>query len=63
MEDYKWTVELEPTDDYEKAKNDLAKAMMSIQKLSPWQKKMLAEEILGAERAIDFGRLFYDYFR
>lgn len=47
MEDYKWTVELEPTDDYEKAKKDLAKAMMSIQKLSPWQKKCWQRKFWG----------------
>ena len=28
MEDYKWTVKLEPTDDYEKEKKDLAQAML-----------------------------------
>ena len=63
MEDYKLKAELEPTDDYRKAKKDLIQAMMSIQKLSPQQQQMLAEEILGAERAAAFGRWFYHYFR
>lgn len=41
MEEYKLTLEMEPTDDYKKAKQDLIQAMRSIQKLSPQQQQML----------------------
>lgn len=37
-----------PTDDYEKAKQDLIQVMQSIQRLSPQQQQMLAEELFGA---------------
>ena len=45
MEEYKLTLGMEPTDDYKKAKQDLIQAMRSIQKLSPQQQQMLAEEL------------------
>lgn len=48
MEEYKLTLGMEPTDDYKKAKQDLIQAMRSIQKLSPQQQQMLAEELFGA---------------
>ena len=47
MNEYKVTLGIEPTNDYEKAKQDLIQAMQSIQKLSPLQQQMLAKEFFG----------------
>ncbi len=48
MDDYRVTVGVEPTNDYDKARQDLLQAMNSIRKLSPQQQRMLAEEFFGA---------------
>lgn len=48
MDNYQVTVGVEPTNDYDKAKQDLVKALCSIRKLSPRQQQMLAEEFVGA---------------
>ena len=48
MDNYKLTVGIEPTDEYEKAKLDFLQAMESISKLSDLQKQMLLEELYGA---------------
>ena len=48
MDNYQVTVGVEPTNDYDKAKQDLVQALGSIRKLSPWQQQMLAEEFFGA---------------
>ena len=53
MEEYKLTLGMEPTDDYKKAKQDLIQAMRSIQKLSPQQQQMLAEELFGAANGFE----------
>ena len=47
MENYQVTIGVEPTNDYDKAKQDLEQALGSIRKLSPWQQQMLAEEFVG----------------
>lgn len=48
MEQYRPTVGIEPTDKYEKAKQDLITAYNSFRELSPNQQVMLAKELLGA---------------
>ena len=48
MRNYNTSVDIEPTDAYQKAKRDLVQALQSIQALTPVQQKLLAEEMLGA---------------
>lgn len=62
MEEYKLTLGIEPTDDYKKAKQDLLQAMRSIQKLSPQQQQLLAEEFVGAANVAAFQELFRQIF-
>ena len=63
MEEYKLTLEMEPTDDYKKAKQDLIQAMRSIQKLSPQQQQMLAEELFEAANVIVLSQILRQYLR
>ena len=50
MNNYRIKPELEPTDKYEKAKQDLLKAKKSIEDLSPEEQRALAQEVFGAAR-------------
>lgn len=63
MEEYKLTLEMEPTDDYKKAKQDLIQAMRSIQKLSPQQQQMLTEELFGAANVMVLSQILRQYLR
>lgn len=63
MEEYKLTLEMEPTDDYKKAKQDLIQAMRSIQKLSPQQQQMLAEELFEAANVMVLSQILRQYLR
>lgn len=63
MEEYKLTLGMEPTDDYKKAKQDIIQAMNSIQKLSPQQQQMLANEIFGATNVALAIKIFRQYSR
>ena len=63
MEEYKLTLGMESTDDYKKAKQDLIQAMRSIQKLSPQQQQMLAEELFGAANVMVFVEILRQYLR
>ena len=63
MEEYKLTLGMEPTDDYKKAKQDLIQAMRSIQKLSPQQQQMLAEELFGAANVMVLSQILRQYLR
>ena len=56
MEEYKLTLGIEPTDDYKKA-------MRSIQKLSPQQQQMLAEELFGAANVMVLSQILRQYLR
>lgn len=47
MDKYKLTFGIEPTDKYNKAKQDLIQALKSLQELSPQEQKVLAEEMFG----------------
>ena len=51
MNNYRIKPELEPTDKYEKAKQDFLKAKKSIEDLSPEEQRALAQEVFGAARA------------
>ena len=48
MDNYKPTVGIEPTDKYEKAKQDLLQALKSYGELTPQEKECLMQEFLGA---------------
>ena len=63
MEEYKLTLEMEPTDDYKKAKQDLIQAMRSIQKLTPQQQLMLAEELFEAANVMVLSQILRQYLR
>ena len=63
MEEYKLTLAMEPTDDYKKAKQDLIQAMRSIQKLSPQQQQMLAEELFEAANVMVLSQILRQYLR
>ena len=47
MDNYRVTVGVEPTNDYDKARQNVIQAMASIRKLPPQQQRMLAEELVG----------------
>lgn len=63
MNDYKISVEIEPTDAYRKAKSDMLKAIESIRLLAPVQQQKLAEELLGTVGFAKFCQLLDRYFR
>lgn len=63
MEEYKLTLGIEPTNDYEKAKQDLLQAMQSIQKLSPLQQQMLAKEFFETAGNMALLKMFQRYWR
>lgn len=50
MDDIKLTLNLEPTDEYQKAKTDLLQALYSFSKLSDMQKEQLAKEVFGVSQ-------------
>lgn len=63
MEEYQLTLGIEPTNDYEKAKQDLLQAMQSIQKLSPLQQQMLAKEFFETAGNMALLKMFQRYWR
>lgn len=63
MNEYKVSLGIEPTNDYEKAKQDLIQAMQSIQKLSPLQQQMLAKEFFEATSVMALLEIFQQYWR
>ena len=48
MNEYRIVPDVDFNDDYKNAKKDLLEAMNSISKLTPLQKRFLAEELFGA---------------
>lgn len=48
MDNYKFTVGIEPTDKYEKAKQDLLQSLRSYGELTPQEKECLMQEFFGA---------------
>ena len=48
MDKYKLSLGVEPTDKYEKAKQDLVQALKSYGELSPQEKECLMTEFFGA---------------
>lgn len=62
MDNYQIEVGLEPTNDYDKAKQDVMKAMASIHKLYPQQQRMLAEELVGTTNVATLLNIFHQAF-
>ena len=62
MDNYKVTVGIEPTNDYENAKQDFLKALNSIGKLTPQERQRLLEEFYGTAKVKIMFDLFNNYF-
>ena len=62
MENYKLTVNIEPTDKYEKAKQDLLEARKSFSELSSDQQWYLISDIFGAEAVATLCQTMQKYF-
>lgn len=62
MDNYRVTVGVEPTNDYDKAKQDVMQAMASIRKLPPQQQRILAEELVGAANVAALMNIFRQNF-
>lgn len=56
------TVDVQPKDSYAKARNDMLKAIDSINKLTPEEQQRLATELLGIERVAVLYRMMQKYF-
>ena len=61
MDNFKVKLNVEPTNDYEKAKLDLVTAMKSIRALPPYQQEHLAKEIFGAQAVAELVRIMQQY--
>ena len=57
MDNYQITVGVEPTNEYDKARQDVIKAFDSVRKLPLWQQQKLAEELFGAANVAMLFRL------
>lgn len=53
MGEYEMKVDIEPENNYEKAKQDLIKARLSFDKLTAQEKEKLITEALGIEAMIE----------
>lgn len=62
MDNYQVTFGVEPTNDYDKARQDVMQAMASIRKLSPQQQRMLIEEFVGEANVAVLLNIFYQMF-
>lgn len=62
MEHYKVKVNVEPTNDYEKAKLDLIKAINSLRALPPYQQEQLVKEIFGVQAVATLAYIMQKYF-
>lgn len=62
MTDIELKLDVEPKDNYEKAKKDLLEALKSYEKLSPIQRESLMREFFGAANVIAICNMFKQYF-
>lgn len=63
MNYYKPTLGIEPTDKYEKAKQDILQALNSVQALTPQEQQRLAEEMFGATNVAVMLNILHQAFR
>ncbi|WP_027203716.1 hypothetical protein [Butyrivibrio fibrisolvens] len=61
MDDYKFSVGIEPEDAYKKARKDMIQALQSTQRLTPVQRQKLAEELFGAAAVSSIIQLLNNY--
>lgn len=62
MNNYRVTVGVEPTNDYDKAKQDVMQAWASISKLPSQQQRRLAEELVGEANVATLLNFFHPAF-
>lgn len=62
MNDYRLTVGVEATNNYEKAKQDVLQALESVRQLPPQQQQTLMEELVGAANVVGLINLFQQAF-
>ena len=63
MYEFKPTVGIEPTDKYEKARQDLLQALKSYDDLSPTEKESLMKEFFGVANVAAVCNMLKQYFR
>lgn len=63
MDKYKLTFGIEPTDKYEKAKQDLIQALHALEELSNEERHVLIEELFGAAQVAIAVDMFNKYLR
>lgn len=56
------TIDVQPQDSYAKARNDLLKAIDSINKLTPAEQQRLATELFGIERVAVLYRMLQNFY-
>lgn len=61
MDKYKLTFGVEPTDKYNKAKQDLIQALTSLQELSTEERHVLTEEVFGVAQVAVAVDIFNKY--
>ena len=61
MDKYKLTFGIEPTDKYEKAKQDLIQALRALEELSNEERQVLIEELFGATQVAIAVDMFNKY--
>lgn len=49
MNNYNLKIDIEPTNKYEKARNDLVEALSSFEKLSAMEQEQLVRDLFGVE--------------
>lgn len=62
MYEFKPTVGIEPTDKYEKARQDLLQALKSYDDLSPTEKESLMKEFFGVANVAAVCNMLKQYF-
>lgn len=62
MDKFRPAFGIEPTDKYEKARQDVIQALNSIGELKPWQREQLAKELLGVEKVAAMYHMMRQYF-
>ena len=55
-------VDVQPQDSYAKARNDILKAIDSINKLTPAEQQRLATELFGIERVAVLYRMLQNFY-
>lgn len=62
MDNYELKIGVEPTDKYQKAKQDVVQALNSIKQLNENEQQVLAEELFGTVNAVKMHNILQKYF-